>query len=98
MSRKKTTVSELRVGLLAIAAIAILIIFILSVTGDISLFKRRLSYTTRFAAAEGLTDAEFVSYYATVINRIAYASLDANPSGFSTNISFFADAVGITRS
>ena len=26
---------------------------------------------------EGMTEAEFVSFYATVINRIAYASLEA---------------------
>src|SRR6201991_3728111 len=54
MARKKTTFSELRVGLLAIGAIVILVIFILSVIGDIALFKRGLTYTTRFRAAEGV--------------------------------------------
>lgn len=60
MARKKTTLSELRVGILAIVTIVILIIFILSVTGDISLFKDDLTYTTRFAAAEGLKSGDEV--------------------------------------
>ncbi len=60
MARKKTTLSELRVGILAVATIVILIVFILSVTGDISLFKDTLTYKTRFAAAEGLKSGDEV--------------------------------------
>jgi phospholipid/cholesterol/gamma-HCH transport system substrate-binding protein len=60
MARKKTTLSELRVGILAVATIVILIIFILSVTGDISLFKSTRTYTTKFNAAEGLKDGDEV--------------------------------------
>ncbi|HKV41471.1 MAG TPA: MlaD family protein, partial [Blastocatellia bacterium] len=54
MSRKKTTVAELRVGLLVLASVVVLIIFILSVSGDISIFKPRMTLRTRLAAADGL--------------------------------------------
>src|SRR5205085_11347644 len=37
---------------------------------------------------EGLTDAEFVSFYATVINRIAYASLEDPRIDSDTQVSF----------
>ncbi|HET9532699.1 MAG TPA: MlaD family protein [Blastocatellia bacterium] len=60
MSRKKTTLSELRVGILAVATIVILVVFILSVTGDISIFRDTRTYTTRFAAAEGLKEGDEV--------------------------------------
>jgi phospholipid/cholesterol/gamma-HCH transport system substrate-binding protein len=60
MARKKTTLAELRVGILAVATIVILVVFILSVTGDISLFTRTLTYTTRFAAADGLKGGDEV--------------------------------------
>lgn len=54
MARKTTTLSQIRVGLLAVVTIVILIVFILSVTGDISIFKNTLAVKTRFAAADGL--------------------------------------------
>jgi len=60
MARKKTTLSELRVGVLAVATIVILIVFILSVTGDISIFRSTRTYTTRFVAAEGLKEGDEV--------------------------------------
>ncbi|HLG15511.1 MAG TPA: MlaD family protein [Blastocatellia bacterium] len=54
MPRAKTTLSELRVGILTVATIVILIVFILSVTGDISIFKDSVTFRTRFSAGEGL--------------------------------------------
>ncbi len=60
MPRSKTTISELRVGLLAVATIVILIVFILSVTGDIALFKSTRTYTTHLNAAEGLKSGDEV--------------------------------------
>jgi len=54
MPQKKMSVSQLRVGLLALASIVILIVFILSVTGDISIFSNLMTVKTRFAAADGL--------------------------------------------
>jgi phospholipid/cholesterol/gamma-HCH transport system substrate-binding protein len=60
MARKKASFSEIRVGLLALATIVILIVFILSVTGDISIFKNTLTIKTRFAAADGLKTGDEV--------------------------------------
>jgi len=37
---------------------------------------------------EGMTEAEFVSFYATVVNRIAYASLEAPKIDGDTQVSF----------
>ena len=79
MARKRTTVSELRVGLLAIGAIVILIIFILSVTGDISLFKRRLTYTTRFSAAEGLKAGDEVRLAGKLVGKVENVDFGAVP-------------------
>src|SRR5215470_35055 len=60
MSRKKTTFAELRVGLLVIGAVMILILFILSVSGDISIFKKTMTVKTRLAAADGLKSGDEV--------------------------------------
>jgi len=60
MARSKTTLSELRVGLLAVATLVILIVFILSVTGDISLFRDTRTLRTKFNAAEGLKSGDEV--------------------------------------
>jgi phospholipid/cholesterol/gamma-HCH transport system substrate-binding protein len=79
MPRKRTTVSELRVGLLAIGAIVILIIFILSVTGDISLFKRRLTYTTRFGTAEGLKAGDEVRLAGKLVGKVENVDFGAVP-------------------
>src|ERR1700754_1356470 len=79
MARKKTTFSELRVGLLAIGAIVILIIFILSVTGDIALFKRRLNYTTRFSAAEGLKSGDEVRLAGKLVGKVEKVELGPVP-------------------
>lgn len=54
MPVKKTRLSELRVGLLTLATIAIFIVLILAVTGDISIFKDTIRVTTHFSAADGL--------------------------------------------
>jgi phospholipid/cholesterol/gamma-HCH transport system substrate-binding protein len=70
MARTKTGLSELRVGLLAVGTITILIIFILSVSGDISLFRRTLTYHTRFAAAEGLKNGDEVRLAGKLVGKI----------------------------
>src|ERR1051325_7205658 len=70
MARKKTTMSEFRVGILTIGTIVILIIFILSVTGDISLFKKTITYTTRFAAAEGLKTGDEVRLAGKLVGKV----------------------------
>ena len=45
---------ELRVGIFVVAAIAVLIFFILNASGDISPFAEKLHVRARFASAEGL--------------------------------------------
>ncbi|HKP85228.1 MAG TPA: MlaD family protein [Blastocatellia bacterium] len=70
MARKKTTMAELRVGILTVATIVILIIFILSVTGDISLFKKKLTYTTRLNAAEGLKSGDEVRLAGKLVGKV----------------------------
>ena len=60
MARKKTTLAELRVGLLVLVTIVILIIFVLSVTGDNAIFRHQVTIKTRFAAAEGLKPGDEV--------------------------------------
>ncbi|MEK6302270.1 MAG: MlaD family protein [Acidobacteriota bacterium] len=80
MARTKTTLSELKVGLLAVGAITILIVFILSVSGDISLFKRKLTYRTRFAAAEGLKNGDEVRLAGKLIGKISKVEFGGIPS------------------
>ena len=70
MARKKTTLAELRVGILTIATIIILIIFILSVTGDISIFKKRLTYTTKLQAADGLKKGDEVRLAGKLVGKV----------------------------
>ena len=70
MARKKTTLAELRVGILAVATIVILVVFILSVTGDISLFTKTTTYTTRFAAADGLKAGDEVRLAGKRVGRV----------------------------
>lgn len=79
MPRQKTTLAELRVGLLAIVTIAILIIFILSVSGDISFFKDTVTYTTRFSAAEGLKSGDEVRVAGKLVGKVDSVELMSQP-------------------
>ena len=80
MARTKTGLSELRVGLLAVGTITILIVFILSVSGDISFFRRTLTYHTRFAAAEGLKNGDEVRLAGKLIGKIDKVEFGPIPS------------------
>lgn len=60
MPRQKTTLSELRVGVLVVVTIAILIVFILSVSGGIPFFQRNSTFRTKFSAADGLKKGDEV--------------------------------------
>jgi phospholipid/cholesterol/gamma-HCH transport system substrate-binding protein len=70
MPRVKTTLSQMRVGVLAVATIVILIIFILSVSGDIALFQKRVTYQTRFQAAEGLKKGDEVRLAGKLVGKV----------------------------
>ncbi|HSO73944.1 MAG TPA: MlaD family protein [Blastocatellia bacterium] len=80
MARTKTTLSELRVGLLAVGAITVLIVFILSVSGDISLFTRKLTYKTRFAAADGLKNGDEVRLGGKLVGKVEKVEFGAIPA------------------
>ena len=77
MARKKTTLAELRVGILAFATIVILVVFILSVTGDISLFTQTTTYTTRFAAADGLKSGDEVRLAGKRVGQVDSVDFDS---------------------
>lgn len=81
MERKKSTLSTLRVGILTIVAIVVFIIFILSVTGDISLFKKRLTYTTRLNAAEGLKSGDEVRLAGKLVGKVEKVEFGGVPVG-----------------
>jgi phospholipid/cholesterol/gamma-HCH transport system substrate-binding protein len=70
MNGKKTSLAELRVGLLVLAALAVLIIFILSVSGDISLFGSKMKLTTRLTAADGLKRGDEVWLAGKLVGKV----------------------------
>lgn len=70
MPRQKTTISELRVGILALATIVILIVFILGVSGGIPLFQNNATYHTRFSAAEGLKKGDEVRLAGKLVGKV----------------------------
>jgi phospholipid/cholesterol/gamma-HCH transport system substrate-binding protein len=80
MPRNKTTLSQLRVGILAVATIAILIIFILSVTGDIGLFKKTVMMTTRLAAADGLKKGDEVRLAGKLVGKVEEVGFTGVPA------------------
>jgi phospholipid/cholesterol/gamma-HCH transport system substrate-binding protein len=80
MGRKKTTLAELRVGILVLTAIAILIVFILSVTGDIALFKRTMTLRTRLVEAEGLKKGDEVRLAGRRVGKVDEVDFGPIPS------------------
>lgn len=70
MPRQRTTISELRVGILALVTIVILIVFILGVSGGIPIFQRNATYHTRFAAAEGLKKGDEVRLAGKLVGKV----------------------------
>jgi phospholipid/cholesterol/gamma-HCH transport system substrate-binding protein len=80
MPRQKTTISELRVGILVVATITILIVFILGVSGGIPFFQRNATYHTRFAAAEGLKKGDEVRLAGKLVGKVDSVEFGAVPS------------------
>ena len=70
MPRQKTTISELRVGILAVVTIVILIVFILGVSGGIPIFQTNATYQTKFAAAEGLKKGDEVRLAGKLVGKV----------------------------
>jgi len=80
MARQKTTLSQLRVGILAVITITVLIIFILGVSGGIPLFQHNAKYHTRFAAAEGLKNGDEVRLAGKLIGKVDTVEFGAVPT------------------
>ncbi|MEK6322829.1 MAG: MlaD family protein [Acidobacteriota bacterium] len=80
MPRQKTTMSELRVGILVVATITILIVFILSVSGGIPFFQNNATYTTRFAAADGLKNGDEVRLAGKLVGKVDSVEFGAVPN------------------
>ncbi|MEK6289565.1 MAG: MlaD family protein [Acidobacteriota bacterium] len=80
MPRQKTKLSELRVGILVVATITILIIFILSVSGGIPFFQNNSTYTTRFAAADGLKNGDEVRLAGKNVGKVESVEFGAVPT------------------
>ncbi len=53
-SRKKVTLSEMRIGLLALSALAVLLFLVLNASGDMNPFRQKVRLRARFADAGGL--------------------------------------------
>ena len=69
-SKKKIAYSDIRVGILVVMAIGFLIVFMLSVTGDIALFRKTMMLKTRFSAGEGLKEGDEVRLAGKRIGKI----------------------------
>lgn len=80
MPRQKTTMSELRVGILVVATITILIVFILGVSGGIPFFQHNATYTTRFAAADGLKNGDEVRLAGKLVGKVDSVEFGAVPN------------------
>ena len=59
-SKKNVTLSQLRVGIFVLVAIAVLVFLVLNASGDINPFSRKLHLKARFADANGLRDGSEV--------------------------------------
>src|SRR5215831_3987686 len=80
MPRQKTTFAELRVGILVVVTIAILIVFILSVSGGIPFFQRNSTYHTKFSAADGLKKGDEVRLAGKNVGKVDSVEFGAIPA------------------
>ena len=80
MPRQKTTIPELRVGILVVATITILIVFILGVSGGIPFFQHNATYITRFAAADGLKKGDEVRLVGKLVGKVDSVEFGAVPN------------------
>jgi len=80
MPRQKTTISELRVGILVVATITILIIFILGVSGGIPIFQHNATYRTHLAAADGLKKGDEVRLAGKLVGKVDSVDFGSVPA------------------
>ena len=69
--------AELRVGLLVLVSIAVLIMLILVISGDISFFKKKMVLKTELVGAEGLKKGDEVRLAGVRIGTVE--SIDFGP-------------------
>lgn len=96
MPRSKKTIglSDLRVGLFVVIAIAILIFLILNASGEINPFKRRLHLRARFATADGLRKGSDVNLSGVRVGRVDDVKLlgpEANAGDQKVEVFFSID-------
>lgn len=81
-AKKTIGLSELRVGILVVVAIAVLMFLILNATGDINPFTRRLHLRAQFANADGLRPGAEVRLAGVRVGKVEEVKLlppSANP-------------------
>src|SRR4030095_6380428 len=74
-SQKKVTLSQLRVGIFVLIAIAVLIFLVLNASGDINPFSRKLHLKARFADANGLREGSEVRLAGVRVGKIEKITL-----------------------
>src|SRR5256714_11242894 len=96
MPRSKKTIglSDLRVGLFVVAAIAVLIFLILNASGEINPFKSKLHLRARFATADGLRKGSDVNLAGVRVGKVKDIKLpkpNANAGGQKGEVSLSID-------
>ncbi|HMF55590.1 MAG TPA: MlaD family protein, partial [Pyrinomonadaceae bacterium] len=93
-SNKAIGLSDLRVGLFVVAAIAVLIFLILNASGEINPFKRKLHLRARFASADGLRKGADVNLAGVRVGRVDDIKLlgpDANAGDQKVEVAISID-------
>jgi phospholipid/cholesterol/gamma-HCH transport system substrate-binding protein len=70
LSKKGTFLSQLKVGIFALAALAALALLILNSTGDFNPFQKKIRFKARFASADGLRDGAQVQLAGVDIGKV----------------------------
>src|ERR1051326_2279416 len=69
-STSNVTLSQLRVGIFVLIAIAVLIFLILNASGDINPFSRKLHLKARFVDANGLREGSEVRLAGVTVGKV----------------------------
>src|SRR5260370_8091380 len=80
-STRNIGLSELRVGLLVLIAIAVLVVLILNASGEINPFKSHLHLRARFADANGLREGSEVRLAGVRIGKVSRLRLRTASEG-----------------
>src|SRR4030095_6981703 len=74
-SKKNVTLSQLRVGIFVLIAIAVLVFLVLNASGDINPFSKKLHLKARFADANGLRDGSEVRLAGVRVGKVENINL-----------------------